>query len=124
MDITISAKHVELDDDLRNFANAQVSKIAEEFENPKLNSCQVFFTAERNWQIVSLNVTGKNININAKAKEDSAKAAVANAVDKIIVQIRRYLDRVQDAAVKADPKLKERIWTSQDLANTEDEFDA
>ena len=123
MEINISSKHFEIDEDLHTFTEAQVNKVVEEFENPKLNSVKVLLTTERNFVIASVNVTGKNININAKAKADSAKAAIANSIDKITTQLRRYLDKIQDASVKADPKTKERIWTTTDLANKDNEFE-
>jgi len=124
MEITISSKRfAAIEEGLREFTEFHVGKIAEEFENPKLNAAKVFFTSERNWQIVTINVTGKNVNINAKGKADVAQAALIEAVDKIIVQLRRYLDRVQAASIKGDPKAEEKIWTTHDLEETEDEFD-
>ena len=74
MEINISSKHFEIDEDLHTFTEAQVNKVVEEFENPKLNSVKVLLSTERNFVIASVNVTGKNININAKSKADSAKA--------------------------------------------------
>lgn len=124
MEINITSKHFEVDDDLRQFTDAHAQKVVAEFENPKLNSVKVIFASERNWTIATVNVTGKNININAKAKADSnAKAAVTVALDRITTQLRRYLDRIQSASIKADPKTKEKIWTSQDLSESDNEFD-
>ena len=123
MEININSKHFEIDDDLRSFTEGQVNKVVEEFENPKLNSVKVILTSERNFVIATINVTGKNINFNAKSKDDSAKAAIAKSIDRITTQLRRYLDKIQDASVKADPKTKERIWTTTDVANESTEFE-
>lgn len=124
MEISITSKHFEIDDDLRAFTESQAAKVGEEFENPRLNSVKVMFTKEHNWVLATVNVTGKNINLNAKAKADAnAKAAVATAIERIVTQLRRYLDKIQDASVKADPAMKEKIWTSQDLSTAEKEFE-
>lgn len=124
MEKNISSKHYEVDDELRAYTEEQIDRVVAEFENPKLNSVKVIYSSERNWLIASVNVTGKNISINAKAKTDSnPKAAVNTAIDRIITQLRRYLDKIQDASVKADPKTKEKIWTSEDLADTAHEFE-
>lgn len=124
MEKNISSKHYEVDDELRAYTEEQIDRVVAEFENPKLNSVKVTYSSERIWLIASVNVTGKNISINAKAKTDSnPKAAVNTAIDRIITQLRRYLDKIQDASVKADPKTKEKIWTSADLADTANEFE-
>lgn len=125
METNISSKHYEVDEALRAYTESQIHRVIAEFENPKLNSVKVTYSSERNWLIASVNVTGKNININAKAKEDSgnAKAAINSAIDRIIIQLRRYLDKIQSASIKGDPKLKEKIWTSEDLETAEREFE-
>ena len=122
MEKNISSKHYEIDDELRAYTEEQIDRVVAEFENPKLNSVKVTYSSERNWLIASVNVTGKNISINAKA-DSNPKAAVNTAIDRIITQLRRYLDKIQDASVKADPKTKEKIWTSEDLADTAHEFE-
>ena len=72
MEISISAKHVTIDEDVRQKATSMMEKFAEGYPNQKILSARILFAAERNWQIVEILVNAKNLNLHAAGKADSA----------------------------------------------------
>lgn len=123
MDVSITGKHVQVEENVKEKANELIKRLVEDFPNQKISSVRVAFAAERNWQIVEVLVNAKNISIHAAAKHDAQPAALVNAFEKINTQFTRYLQKVRTFATKADPKMKEKIWTSSDLKEDADDKD-
>ena len=123
MDINISAKHVTVEENVREKAALLVSKFAEEYPNQKISSVRIHFSAERNWQIVEILMNAKNVSLHAAARTDAVITSLTSAFEKIRTQMGRYLQKVRDASVKAEPALKEKIWSSSELKETGDDQD-
>ena len=113
MNLTITAKHVELDDTDKQLAEALSNKLAEDF--PKLTSATLVISQERGIFNVEARLNGKNVDFNASAKDDRVPAAITATFDKLNKQMRRLVDRFQDLAIKANPELKDKIWTSKEI---------
>jgi len=123
MDINISAKHVEVDDEIKAKANELAQRLASDYPNQKISSVRVLFAAERAFRIVEVLVNAKNLSLHAAAKLDDTSASLASAFAKLDVQMGRYLSKIRESAVKADPKLKDKIWRSTDLKEENDDAD-
>ena len=67
MEIIVSAKHYEIDDELKALAETQTKKLESEFELQKLTSLRIVFSLERNWHIADALLNGKRFSFNAKA---------------------------------------------------------
>lgn len=113
MEVLLSSKHIEIEPADKELAETLGAKLAADYE--KLSTLRMVFSQERNWQIVEAHLNGKNVNINASARTDKFSVSIAAVMDKLDKQMRRYLERIQDLSVKADPAAKEKIWTSEDL---------
>ncbi|MFA6929484.1 MAG: HPF/RaiA family ribosome-associated protein, partial [Lentisphaeria bacterium] len=89
----------------------------------KLNSLRLVLSKERNWQIADAVLNGKNISLVAKGKSTDMCVSIANVFEKLDKQLRRYLEKIQDHSVKPDPVAKEKIWTSEELKEDQDDLD-
>ena len=123
MKIEFSAKKVEVEEAVKAKAQEQLDKFVADFSTQKITSARIHFSAERNFQIVEILVNAKNLSLHAAAKQDNVHAALAKAFDKLNTQMSRYLDKIKDASVKADPALKDKIWKSSDLKEEADDAD-
>ena len=123
MDINISSKHVTVEENVKEKATSLFSKFEEEYPNQKISSVRIHFSSERNWQIAEILVNAKNVSLHAAARTDSALTSLTSAYDKIRTQMGRYLQKLRDASVKADPAAKSKIWKSAELKESADDQD-
>lgn len=113
MDLLLTGKHIEVDAADREFAQTLADKLAVDYH--KLTSLRMVFSSERGRMLVEARLAGKMVNLNASCAADKFGPAISGCIDKLDKQMRRYLEKVQDRSVAADPKLKEKIWSSSDL---------
>ena len=123
MEVTISARHLVLEDELKEKASSLGNRFAADYPNQKVSSVRIHFSAERNWQVVEVLVNAKSLSLHAAAKANAAQAALAAAFEKVATQMERYLQKVRAASVKPDPVAKEKIWRSTDLKENGDDLD-
>ena len=121
MELIISGKHLEIDAELRQIAETAAAKLEENFA--KLSSLRLVLSKERNWQIADAVLNGKNISLVAKAKSSDIRVSIANVFEKLDKQLRRYMEKIKENSVKADPITKEKIWTSAELREEQDDLD-
>ncbi|MBR0458814.1 MAG: HPF/RaiA family ribosome-associated protein [Victivallales bacterium] len=121
MEVIISAKHLELDDEIRAAANKLAARLEEDYATLKPSSLRVLASAaEQRKGVVEVLLRAKNLSLHAAAKSESIAKSMTLAFGKLDTQLGRFLEKIRDNAVKADPVKKEKIWTSQELS-TEDE---
>ncbi len=118
MDLQLTGKHIEIDPADRALAQELADKLAQDYE--KLTSLRMVFSGERGKVLVEGYLAGKNVQLNATCTADRYAPAISGCVDKLDKQMRRYLTKIQDRSIAADPQLKEKIWSSQELRNTDD----
>ncbi|NLF94806.1 MAG: hypothetical protein GX564_13045 [Oligosphaeraceae bacterium] len=121
MEMLLSAKHFEIDAELREVADAAAAKLAE--KHNKLNSLRLVLSKERNWHIADAVLNGKNISLIAKARSTDMRVSVSNVAEKLDKQLMRYFQRIKSLATKPDPKTKDKIWTSAELREEADDDD-
>ena len=61
--------------------------------------------------------------LHATARTKDMRVSLANVIDKLDKQMRRYLERIQDNSIKADPIAKQKMWTSAELRELGDDDD-
>ena len=120
MEIIVSAKHYEIDDELKALAETQTKKLESEFELQKLTSLRIVFSTERNWHVAEALLNGKRLTLNAKAVSNDMRQSLAKLIEKLEKQLRRYIEKTKTVYTKPDHAMKEKIWTSAELVN-EDE---
>ncbi len=115
MEVIISAKQYEINEALKAQAEELAAKLAESYKNQKITSIRFMFSVERNWQIADTLLNAKNLTLHATARTNDMRVSLANVIDKLDKQMRRYLERIQDNSIKADPIAKQKMWTSAEL---------
>ena len=115
MEIIVSAKHYEIDDELKALAETQTKKLESEFELQKLTSLRIVFSLERNWHIADALLNGKRFYFNAKAVSNDMRVSLAKVIEKLEKQMRRYIEKTKTVYTKPDHAMKEKIWTSAEL---------
>ncbi|MBP5301031.1 MAG: HPF/RaiA family ribosome-associated protein [Victivallales bacterium] len=118
MELILSGKHLEIEDTDRALAQKLADQLDADYQ--KLNSLRMVLSAEHGRAMAEAILTGKNTSLNASAVADSVPVAIAAACEKLDKQMRRFLEKLQDRSMQADPKLKEKIWTSSDLKKEDD----
>jgi len=120
MEIIVSAKHYEIDDELKSLAETQTKKLESEFELQKLTSLRIVFSLERNWHIADALLNGKRFSFNAKAVSNDMRVSLAKVIEKLEKQMRRYIEKTKTVYTKPDPAMKEKIWTSAELVEKDE----
>ena len=123
MEIEITSKHLEVEDAVKEKARALGNSLVADFPNQKITAIRVLFATQRNLFPVEVLVNAKNLTLHAAASDKSSAASLAKAFTKINTQMERFLKKIQDASVKADPKTKDKIWNSSDLRIEDDDAD-
>ena len=108
MEIIVSAKHYEIDDELKALAETQTKKLESEFELQKLTSLRIVFSLERNWHIADALLNGKRFSFNAKAVSNDMRVSLAKVIEKLEKQMRRYIERTKTVYTKPDHAMKEK----------------
>lgn len=118
MELMLTGKHIEIAPEDREFAEKLAAELENDFE--KLSSLRLVFSAERGRAKCEANLSGKHVNFNASSSGSTVKVTISGCFEKLGKQMRRYLERIQDRSVQADPELKEKIWSSADLRQADD----
>jgi putative sigma-54 modulation protein len=123
MELIISGRHVEVDDELKGYAEGKLQKLALEY--PKLTSARVVLSTERNWQIAEAHVNGKHLTLNASKRTQDMAVSIDGVVDKLERQLRKYLERIQEhrggKPLPEDDELTEEVDVFLDDEDEDDE---
>jgi putative sigma-54 modulation protein len=104
MEIRISARHFELTDNLRNFAEEEIRRLEKYYDN--IISAELTMSVEKSRQLAELSVKVYGTLLTAKAKTFDMYPAVEQAVTKMETQIKKYKGKLRDkkGAKKSPPK--------------------
>lgn len=97
-DIIISGRHFDVTDELKSYIHQKMERIASEYH--KLTTARIVMTVEKSRQHVEIQLEGKHLDIHAEAETHDMYASLDEAFDRIEVQLRKHLDRMQDHHVR------------------------
>ncbi|MDX9982326.1 MAG: ribosome-associated translation inhibitor RaiA [Lentisphaeria bacterium] len=112
MEVIVSARHFELGDELRTYAEAKVTELAQ--EHPKLTTARVVLELQRNWQMAEIHLNGKHLDLIASAKTDDMYASIDATAEKLERQLRKHLDKIQEHRAKESIRTAEAEETAGD----------
>lgn len=121
MELLLTGKHLEISEEERNLAQKLADKLSADYV--KLSTLRMVLSGERGMKTCEALLNGNNVSLNASSKAESSLAAISATYEKLDKQMRRYLTKIQDRSVSANPVLKEKIWASADL-KAENDTDA
>ena len=119
LELLLTGKHVEPTDEEQALAKRLADKLDADYT--KLSTLRMVLDTERGKFSCEALLNGKHVNLNASAKADSLAAALYTVYDKLDKQMRKYLTKVQERSIAANPALKEKIWASDDLKDGDDQ---
>ena len=91
MNIDITARHFTVSDKLKELVNEKIMKI-EKYNNGIMN-CHVILTKENSGENVEINAHIKGHYFSAHENADGFEKSLANAVEKISIQIKKQHER-------------------------------
>ena len=95
MHISVTGRHMEITDAIRDYASEKVAHALGEF--PRVESVHVILDIEKFRQMAEVVVQAKNhIRVDARDESEDMYVSIDGAVDKAQTQLRRLRDKVQD----------------------------
>lgn len=121
-DVIISGRNFDVSDELKNTIHAKMERIAGEYN--KLTTARIVMSVEKSRQYAEIQLEGKNLDLHAEAETHDMYASLEEAFDRIEVQLRKYLDRIQDHhARKSEPDVLQVGEELPEEEGVEDEID-
>jgi putative sigma-54 modulation protein len=94
MDISITFRHLEATEALRNYAQEKVAKIKKYIRNP--TDASVILSLEKHRHMAEITINVNRTTINAKEVTEDMYAAIDLAMDKIERQVKKYREKIKD----------------------------
>ncbi|QSH40031.1 ribosome-associated translation inhibitor RaiA [Lentisphaerota bacterium ZTH] len=95
MQIIISGRHFNVTDEMKAQINERLTGILEH-KSLKISTVRVILDQEGSRSLAEVIVNIKNHDIEAKAESYDMNESVETVIDKIEIQVRKYLDKMQD----------------------------
>jgi putative sigma-54 modulation protein len=121
MQVSITGRHVELTDPLKEYVHEKLGHLKHSFDH--VVDVHVVLTVEKHRQRCEINMAANGVTIHAKAETDDMYASIDAVVDKLNRQLKRYrakLQRHQGAQRKTSGRLRHTVL---DVAHETEELD-
>jgi putative sigma-54 modulation protein len=116
MEIRIAARHFELTDNLRKFAEDEIKRLEKYYDH--IIDTHLTLSVEKSRQIAELSVKVYGTILSSKAKSFDMYAAVEQVMSKMETQIKKYKSKLRDKKQAKKSPLKTRLVKSE---STEEE---
>lgn len=114
MQVTITARRMDLTDALREYAEQKVRRITKYLDN--IIEAQVILTVEKYRHIAEVTIQANGIKINGEEETDDMYSAIDKVMDKIERQLRKHKGRVGNRKQRTPTKT---LGKSEELYNQE-----
>lgn len=94
MNINITGRHLQLDDNIRNYAEEKIQK-AETFFN-RIIEAHMILSAEKHRRIAEITLSAKRATFHAREETEDIYASIDGVMEKVDTQIRRYKEKIRD----------------------------
>ena len=94
MKITITGRHLELDDDIRSYAEKKMHKAETYFD--RIIEAHMILSAEKHRRIAEVTLNAKRVIFHAQEETENIYASIDGVVEKVDTQIRRYREKLRD----------------------------
>ncbi len=95
MQTSVTGRHMEISDALRDYTHDRVEHAMAEF--PRIESVHIILAVEKYRQLAEIVVKAPNhIVVDAKDESDDMYVSIDGAVEKAAKQLRRHWDKMQD----------------------------
>jgi len=111
MEIRIAARHFELTDNLRKFAEDEIKRLEKYYDH--IIDTHLTLSVEKSRQIAELSVKVYGTTLTSKAKSFDMYAAVEQVMSKMETQIKKYKSKLRDKKQAMKSPLKTRPVVSE-----------
>src|SRR3989304_1083990 len=94
MQIRITARHLQLSNGLREFAENEISRLEKYFD--QILNCHLILDTERYKQVAELTVKVYGTVLTSKFKASDMRVAIEQVVEKAETQIKKYSSRLKE----------------------------
>ena len=102
MDIRVTARRIEIHDQLKDYIDAKVSKLTRIY--PGLIEASVVVEQDRYQFVTELSVHSKPFDIFSRSQHQDVKQSILSAVRKAERQLRRHKERLQEHKGRGQPE--------------------
>ena len=93
MNVSITGRHMEMTDALREHVQSSLDKVEHRFD--RVMDVNVVLSVQRRAHIAEINLHANGLRVNAKESSDDMYASIDSAVNKIERQVTKHKDRIQ-----------------------------
>lgn len=94
MKMTITGRHLELDDSIRSYAEKKMRKAETYFD--RIMEAQMILSAEKHRRIAEVTLNAKRVTFHAQEETENIYASIDGVMEKVDTQIRRHKEKVKD----------------------------
>jgi len=94
MKMTIIGRHIELDDDTKEYAEKKLNKAETFFDH--IIEANMILSAEKHRRIAEVTLNAKNATFHATEETENIKNSIDNVMEKIEVQVKKFKEKLKD----------------------------
>jgi len=94
MKIIITGRHLELDDDIRSYAEKKLLKAETYFDH--IIEAHMILSAEKHRRIVEVTLNAKHVTFHATEETEDLRSSIDGVVEKVDAQIKKYKEKLKD----------------------------
>jgi len=106
MQIRITARHFQLTEALKEYAQREISQLEKFFDN--IIDCHLILDTERYKQVAELMVKVYGTVLTSKVKSEDMKVSIEKAVEKVGRQLKKYSSKLKEKDPKKIEALKNK----------------
>jgi len=105
MNISISARHMDMTDGLKDHVESGLERIKDHFD--RVIDADVILSVERNRHIAEFNLHANGLRINAKESSDDLYASIDSALTKVNRQVGKFRDRINRHKPRSNKEIQD-----------------
>ena len=94
MKVTITSRHLELDDDIRSYAEKKLRKAETYFDH--IIEAHMILSAEKHRRIADVTLNAKHTTFHAAAETENIYASIDSVVEKVDIQVKKYKEKLRN----------------------------
>jgi putative sigma-54 modulation protein len=121
MEVTVTFRHMEATDALRNYAIEKLTKLTRYID--KLMEANIVLSLEKHRHIAEVTINANRITINGREETNDMHSAIDLVMDKIERQVKKYKDKIRNH--KPNPHIQDinamvNVFSSESIAKNEE----
>lgn len=119
MKISVIARHIELDDDTRSYAEKKLQKVETFFG--RIMEATMVLSAEKHRRIAEVTLKAKHVTFHATEETENIRSAIDNVMEKVETQIKKFKEKLRDNKRRVKGLPAETQLEEVETADDEDE---